>query len=154
MDDNKYIDKLIQRLKIEKNENSVKTIILSLAYTVSDKGQKAINEYYSNSKNLKLKDYTKKYCKLETKNDLPKTKIKSKRDQFSKFLTDFSNRNYDSKDYDFETYSKEVYYLVKKSDYQKIKQLRKNAAQRVSDEALSEINFLTMLLQYAYTSEE
>lgn len=154
IDDSLFLDKLIQRLKIEKNPETAKTIILSIAYTVTEKGQKAINDYAATCTNPVLKEYAGKYAALENKKNLPKKEIKSKRKYFHNFLNDFVSRNYEAKDYSPDEFYKDAFYLVKKGDYSKIKELRKKQAQRVSDEMLSEIDFLTMLLQYSFTSED
>lgn len=154
MEDGIYLDSLIRRLKVEKKTDTVKTIIQAIAYTVSDKGQKAIRDYAESCRNLELKKYAETYTVLESKKKLPQKEVKSKRIYFQKFLDDFVNRNYESKEYDFKEYAGNAYYLVKKEDYAKIKALRKAQSQRVSDEALAEIDFLTMLLQYSFTSED
>jgi hypothetical protein len=154
MDEGAYLDRLIRRLEVEKNPDTVKTIILSIAYTVTDKGQKAIIDYVKSVKNPKLGEYAKTYSVLESKKKLPKKEVKSQRKDFHRFLNDFVNREYHSKEYNFDEYIKDAYYLVKKEDYSKIKALRKSQAQRVSDEALGEIDFLTLLLQYSFTSED
>ncbi len=154
MEEGVYMDRLIQRLKVEKKPETVKTIIMAIAYTVTDRGQKAIANYAESCKDRGLKEYAKTYSVLESKKKLPKKDIKSQRKYFHTFLNDFVNREYHSKEYAFGEYAKDAYYLVKKEDYSKIKALRKAQAQRVSDEALGEIDFLTMLLQYSFTSED
>ncbi|HOD16374.1 MAG TPA: hypothetical protein PLA65_02830 [Spirochaetota bacterium] len=152
MDEGVYMDRLIRRLKTEKHPETVKTIIMAIAYTVTDRGQKAIADYMESCRNRELKEYAKTYSVLETKKKLPEKEVKSKRKFFRTFLDDFVNRNYGSREYDFKEYAGDAYYLVKKEDYPRIKALRKAQAQRVSDEALGEIDFLTMLLQYSFTS--
>jgi len=150
-----YLDRLIQRLNIEKNTESIKTILQAIAFTVTEKGQNAIKKYADTTKDPELLKSSQYYLKLENKKALPEINILSKRKHFDDFLNDLIKRNYESKKYYFETYMIEGPYLVRKEDYHKIKQARKTIARRkVSDENLKDIQYLTELLQYAFTSED
>lgn len=154
LDDSVYIDKLIKRLYGEKNTVIAKTLIMAIAYSVSEKGQKALQEFTAVCKDKELIEFAGPYLKIENKKNLPPKEVKSNRKMFYTFLNDLLNRNISNRDYNFEEYYEDSYYLVKKEDYAKIKELRKKQAQRVSDEALGEISFLTMLLQYSFTSTD
>ena len=154
IDEKYYIDPLADRLLSETNEEISKTIIMNLAYTVTAKGQLAINNFIKVTKNRELKKYAEKYSKLEEKNKLPKQKITVKRKYLFKFLKDLLNREYESKEYNIKEYYSQAFYIVKKEDYSKLKQLRRNQAKRLSDEALEEMDYLTMLLQYSFTSKD
>jgi hypothetical protein len=154
LDDSFYLDQLIQRLKIEKDPTTIKTIIISLAYTVTEKGQKAINDFINSNNDIEINKYAKNFSKLETKEELPKKEIKSERKYINQFLEAYTSREFKQKEFDVKGYSKDLLYIVKKEDYTKIKEFRKKQARRVSDEALGEIEYLTLLMQYALTSKD
>lgn len=154
LDDSVYLDKLVKRLYSEKNTGIAKTLIMVIAYSVSEKGQKALQEFITVCKDKELIEFAGSYLKIENKKNLPPKEVKSDRRKFYIFLNDLLNRNINNGDYNFEEFYQDSYYLVRKEDYTKIKELRKRQAQRVSDEALGEISYLTMLLQYSFTSPD
>jgi len=152
LDENRYIDKLIARLEGETNETTVKSIILNLAYTVTDKGQQAIKEFAARTKSPSLKKYAEFYMVLEEKSMLPEIKVTAKRTHFDQFLKDFAEGNFNAKGYNFNRLFKQSFYIVLRDDYDKIKLLRKHKALTLSDESLDQIKYFTMLLQYSFTS--
>jgi hypothetical protein len=154
MDDDLYVDRFAQRLKTETDPVTIKTIVLSLAYTVSARGQQAISDFAAACPNRELKEYAVEYSTFEDKKKLPAKNTTSKREYFDRFLNDFANGEHNPSGYNWRQYSQEACYLVRKSDYAHIKELRRNSARRINDEAQEEIEYLTWLLQYSFTSAE
>jgi hypothetical protein len=155
IDEELYLENLIKRLKQEKKPQIIKTIILNLAFTVTQKGQKAIFEFSETTSDKELKKYAQKFTKLENKKNLPPKEVSSKRENLDVFFKLFKTRNYpETNELDYNKYMEELPYLIRKEDYDKIKKIRREIAYRISDEALHEISFLTQLLQYAYTSND
>jgi len=153
LDDDLYVDKLIERLQHEKDLTTIKTIILVLSNCVTEKTKEVIQEYSKNTKDTKLKQYISAF-KYNSKDNLPDIKLSSSRKDIDKLLTAFKSRQYVmDKDLAKRIY-KELPHLVNKSDYHKIKQIRRDVAYRISDEAIDELSFLTYLLKLSFTSKK
>lgn len=154
LDDSLYIDELINQLKAEKNEITIKTIILCLAFTISKKGQDAIQSFIKDTKNVSLKNYALVFMKLEKKSDLPKREIKTSRKLVDEFFSLDIKEQLSDKRFQTEDFSKDLPYLIKSSDYKTLKEIRKRLSVWVSDEAISIIDQYTQLMQFAFTSED
>ena len=100
--------------------------------------------------------YAEKLVKFPKKSELPKKEVALRRQEVFGFLEAYVARDYERAGGvdSLETRMSEVPYLVKKGDRERLKKLRRKAAERISDEALHEIEYLTSLIQYAYTAEE
>jgi hypothetical protein len=153
IDEKYYLDAMIERLKKEKNPVIAKTILTVIAFTVTKKGQDAIKSYIESSSDQGVVDYAKQFLTLENKEQLPARQVVSKAADLEKFLNTFADRNYDSKDINMKVFEKDAPYLVSQKDYNLIKKIRNKQAWRVSDEALGEISYLTVLMQFAFTSK-
>lgn len=154
VDEKYYLDPLIERLKIEKDPRTAMTILTVVAYTISDKGQKAIKAYADSAVDSEAKKFAGDFLTLENKKSLPSRSVSSRHENLEKFLQMFTGREYDSKEINFDQFVKDAPYLVTRRDYAMIKKYRSIQSQRVSDEAMGEIEYLSMLMRYAFTSEK
>lgn len=154
MDQKEYVDRFIKRLKVEKDPEKAKVIIGAIAYALTEDGRRAIEEYAKTAKDKGVKQYSIKFTQLEEKRSLPDRKPTISRKDFDRFLRAYFS--YESKEpgFDPEAFEKDAPYLVVRGDFEKLKDIRRVSAQRISDEACSEIEFLTMLMQYSLTSKE
>ena len=154
VDEKYYLDSLITRLKSEKDPRTAMTILTVVAYTISDKGQNAIKAFADSTADKTAKECAKEYLVLESRKTLPARNVVSKHENLEKFLQMFTNREYDSREINFDEYVKDAPYLVTRGDYGMIRKYRSIQSQRVSDEAMREIEYLSMLMRYAFTSDK
>jgi len=154
VDEKYYLDSLIARLKSEKDPRTAMTILTVIAYTISDKGQNAIKAYADSTSDIDAKKYAGDFLILENKKSLPARVAPSRHEHLEKFLQMLTGREYDSKEIDFDQFVKDAPYLVTRRDYGMIRKYRSIQSQRVSDEAMREIEYLSMLMRYAFTSDK
>ena len=153
LDEELYVDKFIARLQKERDKETAKTIILVLANCVTKKTKKALLEFADSTTDKELKDFVLAF-KYNSKEDLPNRRLTSKREDVDDLLVAFKERKYATDKSLSDRIHGELPYLVNRSDYTNIKQLRRDVAYRISDEAIDEIAFLTYLLKLSFASKD
>ena len=148
-----YLDKLIARLSNEKEPTAMRSIVLCLSSTVSEKARKALREFAGVATDKGLKALAERGAAYEQDRP-PAARVTARRELLFKFLEDYVERRYEDPSYDFRTYEKEALHLVRREDYARIKELRRRHSARVSDEGLEEIAYLTRLMRIAFTAEK
>lgn len=86
-DEKFWLDKMILKLASEENPSAAKTLITAIAFTVTEKGQKAIENCSKTAKDDRVRKYAQLFLKLEKKSDLPKKEmLLSRRENLSVYL--------------------------------------------------------------------
>jgi hypothetical protein len=151
-DEKFWLDKMILKLSSEQNSSAATSLITAIAFSVTEKGQKAIEQYYKMTRDERVKKYARLFMKLENKSDLPKNEnLLSSRDSLNIYLKHLVDSPDTKLSFDQETFQKEAPYLVTRNDYEKIKSARRKIASKVSNDSLDNILYLTVLMQFAFT---
>ena len=153
-DEKFWLDRMLLKLSSEQNSSAAKTLITAIAFSVTEKGQNAIDKCVKTTRDESLRKYARLFQNLEKKINLPKNdKIVSSRDSLFVYLKHLTDSPDTKLSFDQETFQKEAPYLVQKKDYESIKSARKKIASRVNEESLDDILYLTALMQFAYTGD-
>lgn len=136
MDEKLYGDKFIARLQSERDKETAKTIILVLANCVTKKTQQALLDFADSTTDEELKEFVLAF-KYNSQEDLPNRRLTSKREDVDDLLTAFKERQHAMDTSLSDRIHRELPYLVNRSDYTKIKRIRRDVAYRISDEAIS-----------------
>jgi hypothetical protein len=147
-----WVDKLIARLAKEKSPAAARSILSCLHDSVTEKAQKAIQEFATSTKDKQLAEGAARLAKFTSRADLPAIQVTAKRELLFRFLDDLVARRDEETAYDPDEYEKQAPYLVIKADFARLHELRRKQAARVSDEALEEIAYLTRLMELSFTS--
>jgi hypothetical protein len=141
------------RLKREQEPTAVKSMLAGLSMAVTPEAQTALAEFSRTTQESSFRRLAEPLIRLPSKKDLP-GKAEGTREQLFVFLNDLVARRTDNPVYSFESFKKGAPHLVRKEDLPKIRELRRNHASRVSDEAIEELTYLTTLMKVALASEE
>ena len=131
----------------------MRSIVLCLSSTVSEKARKALREFAGAATDKGLKALAERGAAYEQDRP-PAARVTARRELLFKFLEDYVERRYEDPSYDFRTSEKEALHLVRREDYARIQELRRRHSARVSDEGLEEIAYLTRLMRIAFTAEK
>ncbi len=112
-----------------------------------------IKKYFEDMPNYITEKYKKWLLKKGKKTKLYGNKLKTKRKNLYKALNLILNNRYTSKDIDVFLYMEEAPYHIRKRDYKKLKELRKEQAKKINKEAMSKIAYLTELIIIAHQSK-
>lgn len=145
-----WIDAWCKRLAGEQDRKKLAVILIFLRDTYTDKAKEATLAFANSTKHTELANLAKRCAEFSKQQDLPALTVTAERDKLFPFLEAYLERDY--KDFDVKLYEAQAPYLVVHADYAKLKELRRKQAARVSDEALHEIEFLSKLIELAYTA--
>jgi hypothetical protein len=148
-----YVPSLTLRLRREKEPTALKSLLAGLALTVTREGQESLREFARATPDASLRELAESATKLPSKKEMA-GKAEGTREQLFVFLNDLVARRFDNPAYSFDKFKKGAPHLVRKEDLEKIRELRRTHASRVSDEAIEELQYLTHLMKVAFASEE
>jgi hypothetical protein len=155
VDDAFWLDGMIAKLDTEKNSRSSRALVTAIAFSVTKKGQQAIERCSKENPDEKVRAYAKVFLKLESRDALPDPgKITIDKNNFTAYLNSLEKRSSASLSFNPEQFAKEIPYLITRSDYDQIKRTRRKVAERLAEDTLDDLFYLTALLQFAYTSKE
>jgi hypothetical protein len=151
-DERRWVPALARRLGTEKETTAKQTIVLCLGLAVDAEAQAALRKFAETpGVDPEAKDVV--GALLEpAKDKLPERKTTSTRKKLEEFLASCEEKG--RVPYEDEPLMQDAPYLVVKRDEASIRTARRKAAKRVSDEAMADIRYLTLLLQCATTSKE
>ena len=149
-----WIERFIKRLKVEKDPVSARSMIIALYEIATEKATAALIEYSKTAEDEKTRKMAARAMNMPKKADLPNRKITAKRELLFTFLDDFLARRYKNPAYDWKVYREEAPYLIEKKDYARLKEMRRKHSARVSDEALYELSYISILIRLALTLEK
>jgi hypothetical protein len=150
MKDNQWLPALIDRLTREQSLSVVHTILLCVYESVTDDGYRAIREYAQKGPLPQGRAFASRIGELLQEQKPPPQKLRASREHLFDYIDDLVARNYRNSAYDWKTYEAEAVHLVRAEDYDRIMNIRRMHAVRVSDEALDELMELSKLLRRAY----
>ncbi|HEY1407127.1 MAG TPA: hypothetical protein VF857_11005 [Spirochaetota bacterium] len=154
-DEKYWLDRMIARLATEKSPRSAKALITGIAFSVTEKGQKAIAKAMTEHPDESVRTYAKIFTNLESTDNYKKPdKIVSDRKNLTAYLDSIANENRTGLTFDPDQYAKDIPFLIMKKDYAEIKNARKKVALRFSNEAVDQIFYLSALMQFATTAKE
>jgi hypothetical protein len=147
-----WIPALAKRLETEKDRTAMHTIVVCLGLAVDRDAEAALRKF---GETLEEDEETKRVVEMllePSKEKLPERKPTSSREEVEAFL--LSSEEKGRVPWDDEATMRDAPYLVVRKDEARIRDARRKAAARVSDEAMEDIRYLTMLLRCAVTSKE
>jgi len=153
MKEEMYVAALSARLMREKETTAAKSLLTGLSIAVTPDAQVAIRDFAKATTDSSLRSMAETMLQLPSKKNLA-GKEEGTREQLFVFLNDLVARRYDNPAYSFERFKKGAPHLVKKEDLPRIRELRRAHASRVSDEAIEELQYLTVLMKVALASED
>ncbi len=151
LDENQYLDRVIQRLETEVDPQIIKILLTALAYTVTEKGQDTINSYLEgprfeeliSGEQNRLLDEKRYRSQGRLTGDQPFSNWQSTQDWGNEEITHDFRAGFSAL---------ELHSPITWQEYGKLKELRRKKAERLGTQTLSEIDYLTELMLAAFHS--
>jgi hypothetical protein len=154
-DERFWLDRTIARLEKETSPRTSKALITAIAFSVTEKGQKAIARCAQSHPDKGVRVYAKIFTALESADRYKRPDVISiDRTHIPAYLDSIVYEKKEGLGFDPEQFAKEFPHVIVKKDYAAIKTARAKIAARVSNEALDEVFYLTALMQIALTAKE
>jgi len=155
LDEDQYLDRVIQRLETEEDPQIIKILLTALAYTVTEKGEDTINAYLEGQRFKELISGDQDRLLMEGKKHPSQGRLP--RDQpFSNSWQSAQDRGNEEITQNFRTgfNTLELNSPITWKEYAKVKELRRKKAERLGAQTLPEIHYLTELMLTAFHSRK
>ena len=154
-DEKFWLDKMTTRLAAEQSPRKAKSMITAIAFSVTEKGIKAIDQAMKENQDDTVKKHARMFSVLESADSYKRPdSIKSDRNDLDSYIESIVKEDGTISKSDPVQFAKDAPFLVKKIDYAHVKDARRRTAERISNEALEEIFYFTALMQFCYTAKE
>lgn len=154
-DEKFWLDKMIARLEEEQSPRRARSMITALAFSVTDKGAKAIEKAMKDSPADTVRKHARMFSVLESADAYRRPdRIMSDRKDLNSYIESIVREDKSISKSDPEQFAKDAPFLMRKNDYTHIKDARRRTAGTVSNEALEAIFYFTALMQFCYTAKE